>query len=90
MQARDATPVRRILKLKCQACRICIGIGFYERSIYLDLKQNQWVCRGCARWHSDEDRFVELATEQEVDSLKHGDLNRLLRERTKTLRRKTA
>lgn len=83
----DAEPVR-IYKLKCQACLVLIGPGYVYDEVWLDLTNDRWVCRSCALWPSVDPTTVRLlASRQEVAMLAIGELGRLLKRRTRNIKR---
>lgn len=62
-----------VAKLRCQACTILIGTGYYEQTVWM--RRGKWVCHSCAKRSPGT---VQIATAEEVNALTIGELHRLL------------
>ena len=77
----EAEPVKRIPKMRCQACMCYIGPGYYERNVWYDVAASRWICQSCSS-NLPEEQTRMIATETEVAALEVIPLSDLLASRS--------
>lgn len=58
----DATP--RIMYLRCQACTICIGPGYYRQEVWYYPTTRKLLCEGCGDDKLDYGAFRVLSAQE--------------------------
>ncbi len=79
-------PLRQLPRLKCAACLIRIGPGYHEHEVWYDREKRRPICRSCALWPTmPPSRVAPLVDSGELETLSLGELNRIIRARSRSL-----
>lgn len=52
--------VPRVMYLRCQACTICIGPGYYRQQVWYFPRTQKLLCEGCGDYRIDDGAYRVL------------------------------